>query len=109
MLNMRPPGSFKLIGRQKHSESAAEPKDPLAVVFGREMRIVESLRRQILDAGSDQNLRIRRVLEGPRTIYRIEIAVPEMNYQRTTLLDGDALEELLAYDDVRSLVDAHLN
>jgi hypothetical protein len=78
------------------------------LLAGREMRIVDSLRHQILEGGDDQNLRIRRVLQGPRTIYRIEIDVPELNYLRTTLLDGEALEELLAFDDVRDLVDARL-
>ena len=105
---MRPPGSFKLIGRHRRIEAGHLPEDPLSLVVGREMRIVESLRAQILEGGRDQNLRIRRVLEGPRAIYRIEIHVPEMSYQRTTLLDGDALEELLAYDDVRTLVDMQL-
>ncbi len=74
----------------------------------REMRIVDSLRHQILEGGESQNLRIRCVLEQPRAIYRIEIDVPEMNYLRTTLLDGEALEELLACDDVRSLVDSRI-
>ena len=38
----------------------------------------------------------------PREVYRLEIEVPELGYQRTTLLDRDALEELLATDDVRA-------
>ena len=72
------------------------------------MRIVESLRNQIVAGGDDQLLRIRRVFDGPREIYRIEIEVPGLCYQRTTLLDGDALEELLAHTEVRDLVDARL-
>ncbi len=106
---MRPPGSFKLIGRQQRRvESPPDEMEPLSIVLDREMRIVESLRSQILSGGEDQQFRIRRVFEGPRDIYRIEIEVPEMSYQRTTLLDGDALEELLAYEDVREIVDARL-
>jgi hypothetical protein len=105
---MRPPGSFKLLGRQRRGLEGAVHTDPYAMMSGREMRIVESLRTQILEGGDDQNLRIRQVLDGPRAIYRIEIEVPEMAYLRTTLLDGDALEELLAHDEVRCLVDAQL-
>ena len=82
--------------------------DPFSASFGREMRIVESLRSQILSGGDDQQFRIRQVFDGSRDIYRIEIEVPEMSYQRTTLLDGDALEELLAHEDVREIVDARL-
>ena len=73
------------------------------------MRIVESLRNQIIDGGEDLFLRIRRVFDGPREIYRIEIEEPDLSYQRTTLLDGDALEELLAHKEVRDAVDASLS
>jgi len=76
--------------------------------MGREMRIVDSLRHQIVQGQDEQDLRIRRVFEGPREIYRIEIEVPELAYLRTTLLDGETLEELLAHDDVRDVVDATL-
>jgi hypothetical protein len=105
---MRPPGSFKLLGRHRRCITSAAPEDPLEMVTGREMRIVESLRNQIVEGGCAQELRIRRIFEGAREIYRIEIEVPELGYQRTTLLDGDALEELLAHDDVRDVVDHHI-
>ena len=104
---MRPHGSYKLIGRHRRA-AVIQTSNPLHFVNDREMRIVESLRHQIVDGGEKQNLRIRRVIDGPPTIYRIEIDVPEYSYQRTTLLDEDTLEELLAYDDVRRLVDAQL-
>jgi hypothetical protein len=83
--------------------------DPLALVSGREMRIVESLRNQIISGGSGQSLRIRRIFDSPRAVYRVEIEMPEMSYLRTTLLDGDALEELLAHDEVRDLVAGQLD
>ena len=44
------------------------------------------------------------MLKSPREIYRLELEVPDLGYQRITLLDRDALEDLLATDDVRSLV-----
>lgn len=71
---------------------------------GRTQRIVDSLRTEILEAGVSRKVRIRRVMQTPREIYRLELEVPDLGYQRITLLDRDALEDLLATDDVRSLV-----
>ena len=62
------------------------------------------IRVQILEGDDDQSLRIRQIFEVPREIYRVEIERPEQNYQRTTLLDRDALEDLLATDDIRERV-----
>jgi len=67
-------------------------------------RILDSLRSEILEGGGS-NLRIRQVFESPREIYRLELELPELAYLRTTFLDRDALEELLAADDVRELVE----
>lgn len=72
---------------------------------GRVRRIVASLRDDILGGGGGRNLRIRRVFRRPREIYRLELALPDLGYQRITLLDRDALEELLEADDVRELVE----
>lgn len=93
---MRPPGSFKI--RRSRRDSAP---DPLAFADTRCQKIVESLCLEILEG---ENLRIRQVFERPRAIYRIELDLPEMSYQRTTLLDQDTLEELLEIDAVRSRV-----
>ncbi|MCP5039586.1 MAG: hypothetical protein GY944_01065 [bacterium] len=109
---MRPPGTYKLIGhhegRRAQTHAAPAIGDPYLLGMGREMRIVASLRHQIVQGRDEQDLRIRRVFDGPREIYRIEIEVPQLAYLRTTLLDGDALEELLAHDDVRNVVAATL-
>lgn len=96
---MRPPGTFKLHGRARRS--ALGGFGPHAAFASRCDRIVDSLRSQILEANEDQSLRIRQVFEEPKEIFRIEIERPEQGYQRTTLLDRDALEDLLATDDVR--------
>ncbi|MHA7837067.1 MAG: hypothetical protein ACX98W_06365 [bacterium] len=96
---MRPPGTFKLLGRARRSDLDA--MDPLSLCGDRSDRIVNSLRAQILEGDEDQSLRIRQVFDSPREIFRIEIQRPDQNYQRTTLLDRDALEELLATDDIR--------
>lgn len=71
---------------------------------GRAQRILDSLRTEILDTASSGSVRVRRVMQSPREIYRLELEVPDLGYQRVTLLDRDALDDLLATDDVRSLV-----
>ena len=78
--------------------------DPLALCDDRSDRIVDSLRAQILEGEADQSLRIRQIFDDPKEIYRIEIECPDRSYQRTTLLDRDALEDLLATDDIRQRV-----
>ena len=95
---MRPPGAFK-INRKRPLPTYL---DPLGVGGSRLQKIVDSLRDEILEGG--ENLRIRQVFGTPRAVYRIEIDVPEMSYQRITLLDGDALEELLEVEEIRSRV-----
>ena len=93
---MQPRGAFKI---RRQQALAALPGD-------RTQRILDSLRTEILETTSPQHLRIRRILQSPRELYRLELEVPQMGYQRTTLLDRDALEDLLATDDVRSRVRA---
>jgi hypothetical protein len=53
-------------------------------------------------------VRARRGFDTPREIFRLEIESPGLGYQRTTLLDRDALEELLAIDAVRSRLQLQL-
>ncbi|MBW2270748.1 MAG: hypothetical protein JRH16_19475 [Deltaproteobacteria bacterium] len=97
---MKPRGSFKIANRRPHSYG------PLGCGELRIQRIVDSLRAQITGGGPEQNLRIRRVFQQPREIYRLELEIPELGFQRTTLLDRDALEELLTADEVRQKVEA---
>lgn len=76
----------------------------MSLALDRGDRIVDSLRLQILEGDEDQSLRIRQVFQDPKEIYRVEIDRPDQGYLRTTLLDRDALEELLATDDIRDRV-----
>ncbi len=99
---MKPPGSFKLLGNARRNPAPA--MDPLALCDDRCDRIVNSLRTQILEGDEEQSLRIRQIFDDPKEIFRVEIARPDQGYQRTTLLDRDALEELLATDDVRERI-----
>lgn len=94
---MQPPGSFKL----RRPPSHPLPQESLPFADTRCQKLVDSLCIEILEG---ENLRIRQVFEQPRAIYRIELDRPEMNYQRTTLLDEDTLEELLEIDEVRNRV-----
>ena len=95
-------GSFKLTYRSPATE--ASYLDPLGRGLGRAQRIVDSLRCQILDGSPEQALRIRQIFSTPREIFRVEIVEGELNYSRTTLLDRDALEDLLETEGVRERV-----
>ena len=102
---MRPPGTFKLLGRTgKTRREAPNAMDPLALCEDRSDRIVDSLRAEILDGDTGQSLRIRQIFSDPKEIFRIEIECRDRGYQRITLLDRDALEALLATDDIRDRV-----
>ncbi len=98
---MRSRGSYKIANRQRAFEEVLHPalRGELRI-----QRILDSLRSEIADGGA-QSLRIRRILSGPREIFRLEIELPELGYQRTTLLDRDTLDELLAADELEHLRD----
>jgi hypothetical protein len=117
---MKPHGTYKLRYRQTQLapfEPALRPGsvETLAAADGflarlarsehRIGRILASLRDEILEGGGGRNLRIRQVFQAPREVYRLELELPELGYQRTTFLDRDALEELLEEDDVREVVE----
>jgi len=99
---MRARGAYKISNR---SRSVGAYPDPLIRSEMRSQRILESLRSEIV-GGAGGSLRIRQVFQSPREIFRLELELPEYCYQRTTLLDRDALEELLEADDVRQAVRA---
>ena len=119
---MKPYGTYKLRYRGTRREplepALAQPggvREATGAVDGflaslarsehRLQRMLASLRDEILEGGGAGNLRIRRVFQTPREVYRLEIELPELGYQRTTLLDRDTLEELLEADDVREVVE----
>jgi hypothetical protein len=107
---MRPPGSFKIarrhrLGQNSSRENAAATRYPLPLSDeDRSQRVLDSLRNEILEGSEAGNLRIRRIFQSPREIYRLEIEIPEREYQRTTLLDRDALEELMEADEIRAII-----
>jgi hypothetical protein len=110
---MRPPGSFKIARRHRlgcktlRANPAVTPCQHLPLSDDdRSQRVLESLRNEIVEGGGAGNLRVRCVFRSPREIYRLEFEIPERQYQRTTLLDRDALEELLETDEVRAIIGA---
>ena len=100
-LLMKPRGTYKIANRARSLDALV---DPISRSEMRCQRIVESLRDEILGGGHGQNLRIRQIFRTPREIYRLELELPELGYQRTTLLDREALEELLEEEGVREAV-----
>lgn len=116
---MKPHGTYKIAYRRAPSDTdlATHPLAPRddandflldAVLVGGErlQRIIESLRSEIIEGGGGDNVRVRQVFREPREIYRLELELPELGYQRTTLLDREALEELLEIDEVREIIHA---
>jgi hypothetical protein len=90
-------GSFRIASRGRAWEASQDPGLRRA---RRLSRLLDSLRLEIQDGTT--TVRARRVFETPREIFRLEIVSPELAYQRTTLLDRDALDELLEVDAVRT-------
>ena len=99
---MKPPGTYRLLGDHRARQSTGS--SPLPEGALRTQRIVDSLRWEIANNEQVAGVRIRQVFASPREIFRVELEVPEMSYQRITLLDRDALEELLEADEIRDLV-----
>jgi hypothetical protein len=90
-------GSFRIASRVRAFEAI---QDPALRRTRRIARLLDSLRLEIQDGTT--TVRARRVFETPREVFRLEIEGPGLGYQRTTLLDRNALEELLEVDAVRS-------
>lgn len=94
---MEPTGRYKVLSRNRSFE---EYLDPTVRSARRVRRILDSLRDEIGTGETD--VRVRRIFVRPREIFRLEIESPALGYQRTTLLDRDALEALLEAEEVRS-------
>jgi len=99
---MKPHGTYRLIGsaRQRHEGSVP----PALTGALRTQRIIDSLRYEISNDDRVEAVSIRQIFSSPREIFRVELEVPEMKYQRTTLIDRDALEELLEVEEISALV-----
>jgi hypothetical protein len=115
-LSMKQHGTYKIAHRRVVTgDGPSRPPAPRDVNYDplldpvldggpRLQRILDSLRNEIIEGGGGRNVRIRQVFREPREIYRLELELPELGYQRTTLLDRDALEELLETEEVREII-----
>ncbi len=89
MGNGRTPGSFKLQNQRRFPLHA----DPFAFLSGRRIcRIIDSIHSDLDNGGT---CRVRQILKSPRELYRLELQRPDMSYERTTILDREALTQLL--------------
>ncbi len=91
---MKPPGAYKISARTRAFDALQHPGVRSA---RRVRRILDSLRNEIVEGGE---VRIRRVLQAPREVFRLELEMPQLGYQRVTLLDRESLEQLLEAEDV---------
>ncbi len=98
---MKARGNYKIVKRGRALDVFL---DPITRSELRAQRVLASLRSEILEGGGGRTLRIRRVFRTPREIFRLELQLPELGYHRTTLLDRDALEELLEAEEIREVV-----
>jgi len=96
---MKPHGVFKIANRPRSVDAII---DPVARRERRIERIVESLRAEIIEGNG--GVRIRRIFENPHEVFRLELELPDLGYQRTTLLDREALDALLEAEGVRARV-----
>ena len=81
------PGSFR-----RRSRTYELTLDPLTRRQRRVRRILQSLQRDMEEGG---RVYARQILRGPLELFRLELEIPDMSYQRTTILDRESLETLL--------------
>lgn len=113
---MKPRGTYKIAHRRSPESPGLTHRpvprrieydpllDPILGDDPRLQRLLGSLRNEILEGGDGANVRVRRVFSEPQEIFRLELELPALGYQRTTLLGRDALEELLEIDEVREII-----
>ncbi len=89
MRNERAPGSFRISSQRRSFELQANPWN---IGERRIARILVSIQADLSEGGT---CRVRQILKNPRELYRLEIERPDMAYERITILDSDALEQLL--------------
>jgi hypothetical protein len=99
---MKPHGTYRLTGSARRRGQESTP--PAVVGALRAQRIVDSLRDEVTNNAEIQGIRVRQVFSRPREMFPVEFEAPGMKYQRTTLIDRDALEELLEVEEVSVLI-----
>jgi hypothetical protein len=88
MSTNRLPGSYRVANQRRDLAFL----DPARARARRVERILASIRQDIDNGGTAS---VRQIMRSPRELYRIELELPEMAYQRITILDRAALQSLL--------------
>lgn len=83
------PGRFRLSNQPREFDAGM---DPWAGTQRRVRAILSSIQRDLFEGG---RARVRQILSSPRELYRVEVEREEWAYQRTTILDREALEALI--------------
>lgn len=83
------PGRFRLSNQPRE---LAAGLDPWAGAQRRVRAILNSIQQDLFAGGT---ARVRQILVSPRELYRVEVEREEWAYQRTTILDREALEALI--------------
>jgi hypothetical protein len=86
------PGRFRLSSRPRALDGELHGLDPWAGTQRRVRAILNSIQKDLFEGG---RARVRQILVTPRELYRVEVEREEWAYQRTTILDRDALEALI--------------
>jgi hypothetical protein len=82
------PGSFRI----RHGRRAYPFLSPGARRAHRIRRILDSIQEDLEQGGTAS---VRQILRDPVELYRIELELPDLAYQRTTILDRKTLTTLL--------------
>ncbi len=85
----RVPGSYRIGFQRRTFGVYVDPTTRRA----RRIRNILSSIQQDLDQGGTAS--VRQILRGPVELYRLELELPELAYQRTTILDRETLTTLL--------------
>lgn len=99
MAGVRAQGSFRIGNQRRAFELRTDPHVQRAE---RVRRILASIQDDLDQGGTAY---VRRILSTPVELYRIELELPELAYQRTTILDRDTLTVLLEQTPEQALHD----
>jgi hypothetical protein len=93
------PGGYR-VGNHRRTYSVYI--DPRSQRAHRINRIIASITDDLDQGGT---ARVRQILRGPVELYRLELELPELAYQRTTILDRETLTALLERTPEQALRD----
>ncbi len=97
MTRARIQGSFRIGSQGRTYELYADPRSRQA---HRVRRILASIQDDLDQGGTAY---VRQILRGPVELYRLELELPDLAYQRITILDRDTLTVLLEQTSEQSL------